>query len=107
MGRLPRLSLTVFERTGVTGHQSLARDHPAYCDLTTNRKQRVNDIFRKHRTLTVSGVDRRNSALADVLRLAPKFVVGGWAWVYNSASTIPQGMKANTDAETLMAKTCP
>ena len=33
MCRLPRLHLTVFERTGVTGHQSLARDHLAYCDL--------------------------------------------------------------------------
>ena len=32
MGRLPRLPLTVFERTGVAGHQSLARDHLAYCD---------------------------------------------------------------------------
>ena len=27
MGRLPRLPLTVFDRTGVVGHQSLARDH--------------------------------------------------------------------------------
>ena len=30
------LSLKVFERTGVSGHQSLARDHLAYCDLATN-----------------------------------------------------------------------
>ena len=36
MGRLPRLRLTVFERTGVPGHQSLARDHLAYCDLATD-----------------------------------------------------------------------
>ena len=36
MGRLPRLPLTVFERTGVTGHQSLARDHLAYCDLAAD-----------------------------------------------------------------------
>ena len=33
MGRLPRLLLTVFERTGVAGHQRLARDHLACCDL--------------------------------------------------------------------------
>ena len=33
MGRLPRLPLTVFERTGVAGHQSLAGEHLAYCDL--------------------------------------------------------------------------
>ena len=37
MGRLPRLPLTVFERKGVAGHQSLAHDHLAYCDLATDR----------------------------------------------------------------------
>ena len=31
MGRLPRLFLTIFERTWVAGHQSLPRDHLAYC----------------------------------------------------------------------------
>ena len=36
MGRLPRLPLTTFERTGVAGHQSLAGDHLAYCDLVTD-----------------------------------------------------------------------
>ena len=38
MGRLPRLPLTIFERTGVFGHQSLARDHLAYFDLATDRR---------------------------------------------------------------------
>ena len=37
MGRLPCLPLTVFDRTGVVGHQSLAHDHLAYCDLATDR----------------------------------------------------------------------
>ena len=37
-------------------------------------------------------------------RPAPNFTVGGWAWVYNSASTIRQGVKANTDAKILKAK---
>ena len=46
MGRFPRLPLTVFERTGVAGHQSLARDRLAYCDLATDRQQRANDIVR-------------------------------------------------------------
>ena len=91
MRRFPRLLLTVFERTGVAGHQSLARDHLGYCDLATDRQQRANDIVRKHHFLTVSRINRRNSALANALRPAPKFVVGGWAWVYNSASSIRQG----------------
>ena len=42
--------------------------------------------------------------IADALRPAPNFAVGGWAWVYNSASTIRQGVKANTDAKVLNAK---
>ena len=37
MDRLPRLPLTAFDRTGVVGHQSLARDQLAYCDLATDR----------------------------------------------------------------------
>ena len=79
MGRLPRLPLTVFERKGVAGHQSLAHDHLAYCDLAADRQQRAYVIVRKHHALTVSRVNRRNSALADALRPTPKFVVGGWA----------------------------
>ena len=80
------------------------RDHLAYCDLATDRQKRANDIVRAHHGLTVSRVNRRNSALADALRPAPNFTVGGWAWVYNSASTIRQGVKANTDAKVLKAK---
>ena len=88
MGRLPRLLLTVFDRTGVVGHQSLAHDHLACCDLVTDRQQRANDIVQAHHALTVSRVNRRNSALADALRPAPNLATGGWAWVYNFASTI-------------------
>ena len=65
MGRFPRLPLTVFDRTGVVGHQSLARDHLAYCDLATDRQKRANDIVRAHHALTVSRVNRRNSAHTD------------------------------------------
>ena len=104
MGRLPRPPLTVFECTGVTEHQSLARDHLAYCNLATDRQQSANDIVRKHHALIGSCVNLHNSDLADVLRPAPKFAVGGWAWVYNSASTIHQGVKANTDAKVFKAK---
>ena len=39
-----------------------------------------------------------------MLRPAPNFTVGGWAWVYNSVSTIRQGVKANTDAKVLKNK---
>ena len=104
MGRLSRLPLIFFERTGVSGHQSLARDHLAYCDLATDRQQRANDIVRKRHALIASLVKRRNSALANALRPVLKFAVDGWPWVYNSASTTRQGVKANTDAKALKAK---
>ena len=38
MGKLPRLALTNFDRSGVAGYQSLARDHLAYCDLASERQ---------------------------------------------------------------------
>ena len=78
-GGLPRLPLTVFERTGVAGHQSLTRNHLAYFDAAAGRQQRANDIVRKRHALTVSRVNHRNSALTDALRPTPKFAVGGWA----------------------------
>ena len=68
-GRLPRIPLTIFERTGVFGHQSLARDHLAYCDLATDRHQRAYDIVSERHALTVSRVERRNSALSDTCLL--------------------------------------
>ena len=99
MGRLPRLPLTIFERTGVAGHQSLAHDHLVYCDLATDRSQRAYDFVREHHALTVSRMERRNSALSDVLCAVSKFAVGGLVWVYNTAATIHQGTKTDTDAK--------
>ena len=104
IGGLPRIPPTVFDHTGVVGHQSLARDHLAYCGLATDRQKRANDIVCANHALTVSCVSRINSALADALRLAPNFNVGGWSWVYNSGSTIRQSVKANTVAKVLKAK---
>ena len=104
MGRLPRLPLTVFDRIGVVGHQSLARDHLACCAFATDRQKYANDTVRAHHALTVFLVYRRNSALADALRPAPNFAVGDWAWVYNSASTVRQGVKARTDGKVLQVE---
>ena len=57
-------------------------------------KKRANDIVRTHHALTVSRVNRRKFALADALRAALNFAVGGWEWVYNSASTIHHPLTA-------------
>ena len=40
-----------FKRIGVAGHQRLALDHLAYCDLAIDRSQRAHDIVREHHTL--------------------------------------------------------
>ena len=104
MGRLPRPPLSGFDRAGVVGHQSLAHDHLVYCDLATDRLKRANDIVRAHHALTASRFNRRDSTLTDALRPAPNFAVDGWAWVYNSASTIHPGVMANTDAKVPKAK---
>ena len=107
MGTLPRLPFMIFERTGVAGHHSLVRDDLAYCDMVTDRQQRACDIVREHHVLTVSRVERRTSALSDALTPAPKFAVGGWVWVYNTAATTRQGAKTDTDAKVLKAKLSP
>ena len=104
MSTLPRLPLTIFERTGVFGHQGLARDHLTYCDLATDRQKRAYDIIREHHALTVSRVERRHSALTNALRAVPTFAVGGSVWVYNTAATIRQGAKTDTDVKALKDK---
>ena len=78
MGRLPRLPLASFERTGVDGHQSLARDHLAYYDLATDSQH----------ARTISSVNTMppnflawNSAIQPSpthCTRFPKFAVGGW-----------------------------
>ena len=88
MGRLPRLPLAVFERTGVEGHQSRARDHLACCDLATDRQQRANDMVRKHHAVTVSRVNSLNLRPRRRVASGTSIHRGCWAWVYNSASTI-------------------
>ena len=70
----------------------------------TDRQQRAYDIVREHHALTVSRVERRNSAFSDALRAFLKFAVVGWVWVYNTAATIRQGAKTDTDAKVLKAK---
>lgn len=45
---LPRPPLTIFEHDGAAGHQRLARNYLAYCDLATGRQQRSFDIVREH-----------------------------------------------------------
>ena len=104
MSRLPGLPLTIFERAGLAGHQSLVRDHLAYCDLATDHQQRAYDIVRDHHTRTIAHVNSRNAALADALRPAPKLDVGDWAWVYTTALTVRQGAKPDTAAKVLEAE---
>ena len=49
-------------------------------------------------------MEHSNSALSDALRPVPEFAVGGWVWVYNTAATIRQGTKTDTDAKVLKSK---
>ena len=101
MGRLPRLPLTIFDRSGVTDHQSLARDHLAYCDLNANSASTIS--FARCMPLQFP-VWNGNSALPDALRQAPNFVVSNLVWLHNTASTIRQGAKDGTDAKVFKTK---
>ena len=85
-GRLPRLPLTIFERTAVADDQALVRDHFTYCDLVTDRQQRAYTIVREHRALTFS---RGTPQLGPLRRAAPGSQIRRcWVWVCNTDATI-------------------
>ena len=71
MNRLPRFPCTIYAR----GHQSLACYHLEYCDLAADRQQRAYAPVREQHALTISRVERRNSALSDALT-QPIYTVG-------------------------------
>ena len=62
----------------------------------------------KQQRLTVSRINRRNSALSDALHHTPTYKMGDWVWIYYLASTITQGPKvgptASTDADATVLK---
>ena len=104
IGRLPRLPLSVLEPDNIGGHQSLERDHLTYINLATDRQQHAYSLVRELYHITTSRLQRRNAPIMAALSASPPFTVGGWAWVYNSASTIRQGAKKDTDATVLKTK---
>ncbi|CAB1107450.1 unnamed protein product [Ectocarpus sp. CCAP 1310/34] len=104
MGRIPRLPLSVFDHPSVGGHQSLDRDQLEYCNLAVDRQRRAYDLVREYNALKISRVERRNSSMLDAINKIPKFTVGAWAWVYNTAATIRQGARKDTDQQVLKAK---
>ena len=57
IGRLPRLPLTVFDRSYGGAHSSLDRDHFAYCDLARERQQHAYELVREQHALTVARVN--------------------------------------------------
>ena len=104
IGRLPRLPLTVFDRSYGSGHQSLDRDQLDYCDLARDRQRRAYETVREQHALTVARVNGRNSALSDALLSRPKYMAGGWVWIYNTAATIRQGLRKSADNKVLKEK---
>ena len=104
MNRLSRLPLTIFEHHYARGHQSRARDHLEYDDLAADRQRCAYALVREQHALTVSRVERRNSALSDALKQLPIYNNSGWVWVYNISATIGQGAKCRIDANVLKEK---
>ena len=104
IGRLPRLPLTVFDRSCGGTHQNLDRDQLAYCDLARERQQRAYELVREQHALTVARVNGRNSALSDALLRRSQYAAGGWVWIYNTAATIRQGLPKGADIKVLKEK---
>ena len=70
--------MTVLEHPFARGHQSLDRDHPEYCDLGADRQRRAYELVREQHKLSVSRIERRNSALSDALHKLPTYAIGDW-----------------------------
>eukprot|EP00752_Nemacystus_decipiens_P016839 g15071.t1 len=100
IGRTPRLPFSLFTSPNIGGHQSLDRDHQASCDLATERQSRAYTIVRDHYAITASLLESRNSKLLAAFK-RPLYEFGGWVWVYNSAATIRQGARRDTDDKVL------
>ena len=77
IGRLPRPSLAVFDRSYSGAHPSFDYDHLAYCDLARERQQRAYERVHEQHALTVTRVNRRNSTLSDAL-LRNILIPGNW-----------------------------
>ena len=89
-GRLPRLRLSIFDSFNIGGQQSLDRDHPAYCNLATERQKRVYRLVREHHAVTASRLAHRNSPIMYALRLHP---LTPWAAGLGSTTPRPQFAK--------------
>ena len=98
------LPLSIFEPDNVGSHHSLERDRLTPVNLATDRQQRAYSLARELHRITTSRLQRRNAPIMAALSAPPPFTVGGWAWVYNFASTIRQGAKKDTDATVLKTK---
>ena len=104
IGRLPCPPLTVFDRSYGGVHQSLDRDHLAYCDLARERQQHAYELVREQHALTVARVNGRNSTLSGALLRRPIYVAGGCVRIYNTAATIRQGLRKGGDNKVLKKK---
>ena len=60
--------------------------------------------MREQDNITVSRVERRNSAPSDAFKQRPIYTIGDWVGIYNTAAIIHQGDKSDTDAKVLTAK---
>ena len=104
IGRLPRLPLAIFDRSYGGAHHGVDRDHLAYCELARERQQRTYEFVREQHALTVARVNGRNSTLSGALLRHPKYLAGGCVWVFNTATTIRQGMRKGVDKKVFKEK---
>ena len=60
--------------------------------------------MREQHTFTVARVNGRKYAINGALHCRPKYVVGGWLWVYNTDATLQQEQHKGTDNKVLQDK---
>ena len=103
LGRYPRLPITVFDRHTFDGHQGLEQDQMSYHDLSRARQRKAFTLVREQHAITVSRLERSNTALYNLMHKRPSWKIGDWVWIYNSLSTIRQGAPNATVLKTKLS----
>lgn len=104
MGRLPRLPLTIFERSSRSGNHSLDRDQLDYDDIAVSNENDTLTSSPENKTRTTRLISTVETLLLRTLcARTPKLAIGRLG--YNTSATIRQCVEGGTDSKVLKSKT--
>ena len=76
----------------------------SYHDLARARQRKAFTLVREQNAINASRIERSNTALYNVVHKRPTWKVGDWVWIYNSLSTVRQGVNRAANETALKTK---